>query len=329
MVKCFVTGATGFIGSHIVRLLIEKGHGVDALVRKTSSLDLIDGLPVSTVIGDITDPDSLFEGVSEDTEWLFHNAARMSDWGAKLRQWPINVEGTRNVLEAARKKDVERFIYTSSTALYGFCVEDMDEGSPRKPYQAYQESKLAAEDLVWEYSREYGIKATAVRPPSVVGHGDMYTGPQLINALKSGTWVYFGGGSNRQSFVHGEDVASLLILAAERFDEAQGNAYNVTSFVTEMRTFIEALADEIGVPKNFRKMPYRLAWGIGKTAESLYKAFNRKNSPLLTSFRVKLFGLDYCVDDSKARKELGYEPKWDFPSTIKDMVAWGGEYKPR
>jgi dihydroflavonol-4-reductase len=196
MVKCFVTGATGFIGSHITRLLTEKGHEVDVLVRKTSSLDLIDGLPVTTTTGDITDSDSLLAGISDDTEWLFHNAARMSDWGAKLRQWPINVGGTRNALEAARKKDVERFIYTSSTALYGFSEEVMDEESPRKPYQAYQESKLAAEDLVWEYSREYGIKATAIRPPSVVGHGDMYTGPQLINALKSGLWVYFGDGSN-------------------------------------------------------------------------------------------------------------------------------------
>jgi nucleoside-diphosphate-sugar epimerase len=329
MVKCFVTGATGFIGSHIARILTEKGHNVDVFVRKTSSLDLIDGLPVSTVTGDITDADSLFDGISEDTEWLFHNAARMADWGARPRQWPINVEGTRNVLEAARKKDVERFIYTSSTALYGFRGEEMDEESPRKPYQAYQESKLAAEDLVWEYGRDYGIKATVVRPPSVVGHGDMYTGPQLINALKSGSWVYFGDGSNRQSFVHGEDVASLLILTAEKFSKAQGNAYNVTSFVTEMRTFIEALADELGVQKNFRRIPYRLAWGVGRTAESLYKAFNRKNSPLLTTFRVKLFGLDYCVDDSKARKELDYRPKWDFSSTVKDMVAWGGEYKPR
>ncbi|MHA1924840.1 MAG: NAD-dependent epimerase/dehydratase family protein [Candidatus Thorarchaeota archaeon] len=329
MVKCFVTGATGFIGSHITRLLTEKGHEVDVLVRKTSSLDLIDGLPVTTTTGDITDSDSLLAGISDDTEWLFHNAARMSDWGAKLRQWPINVGGTRNALEAARKKDVERFIYTSSTALYGFSEEVMDEESPRKPYQAYQESKLAAEDLVWEYSREYGLKATAVRPPSVVGHGDMYTGPQLINALKSGLWVYFGDGSNHQSFVHGEDVASLLILAAEKFDIAQGNAYNVASFVTEMKTLIEALADEIGIPKNFRRIPYRLAWGVGKTAESLYKAFNRKNSPILTSFRVKLFGLNYCVNDSKARKELGYKPRWDFSSTVKDMVAWGGEYKPR
>ena len=117
MVKCFVTGATGFIGSHITRLLTEKGHDVDVLVRKTSSRDLIEGLPVDTVIGDITDPDSLFAGISEDTEWLFHNAARMSDWGAKPRQWPINVGGTRNILEAARKKDIEQFIYTSSTAL--------------------------------------------------------------------------------------------------------------------------------------------------------------------------------------------------------------------
>ncbi|MHA2379974.1 MAG: NAD-dependent epimerase/dehydratase family protein [Candidatus Thorarchaeota archaeon] len=329
MVKCFVTGGTGFIGSHIVRLLTEKDHSVNVLVRKTSRMDLIEGFPVSTVVGDVTELESLVNGVSDDTEWFFHNAARMSDWGGKVRNWPINVEGTRNALEVARKKDVPRFIYTSSTAVYGFSDKPMTEDTPKNPSGPYQQSKLAAEDLVWKYVKEYGIRATAVRPPTVVGRGDMYTGPMLIAAVKSGAWAYFGDGSNRQSFVHGEDVARCLILAAENFDRACGNSYNVTSFITEIRIFIEALADELGVPKNFRKIPYRAALALGKAAGGLFRAFHRQDGPLLTGFRVKLFGSDYSVDDSKVRLDLGFEPKWNFETTIKDMVEWGGELRPR
>ncbi|MFQ5834292.1 MAG: NAD-dependent epimerase/dehydratase family protein, partial [Candidatus Thorarchaeota archaeon] len=182
-----VTGGTGFIGSHIVRLLTQRDHKVDILVRKTSSRSLIEGLPASTVVGDITDLDSLVNGVSDDTEWFFHNAARFSDWGGKARNWPINVEGTRNTLEVARRKDIPQFIYTSSAAVYGFPGKPMTEDSPKKPEGSYQQSKYAAEELVWEYAKEYGIRATAVRPPTVVGHGDMYTGPLLIEALTSGT----------------------------------------------------------------------------------------------------------------------------------------------
>ncbi len=329
VVKCFVTGGTGFIGSHIVRLLTQKDHKVDILVRKTSSTKLIEGLPASTVVGDITDLDSLVSGVSDDTDWFFHNAARFSDWGGKARNWPINVDGTRNTLEITRRKDIPQFIYTSSAAVYGFPGKPMTEDSPKKPEGPYQQSKHAAEELVWEYAKEYGIRATAVRPPTVVGHGDMYTGPLLIEALKSGVWMYFGDGSNRHSFVHGEDVARCLITAAENFDQANGSAYNVTSFVSEFRVFIEALADELGVRKNFRRIPYKAALGLGRMAGGLFRAFHRRDAPILTAFRVKVFGTDYMLDDSKARQEIGYVPKWNFETTIKDMVEWGGELKPR
>ncbi|MFX1330749.1 MAG: NAD-dependent epimerase/dehydratase family protein [Promethearchaeota archaeon] len=329
MVECFVTGGTGFIGSHIVRLLTERGDHVNVLVRKTSNMELIENLPVSKAVGDITDIDSMASGISDHTEWFFHNAARMSEWGGKARNWPVNVEGTRNALEVARRKDVPQFIYTSSTALYGFPGKPMTEDSPRKPYESYQQSKLAAEELVWKYSQDYGIRATAVRPPTVVGHGDMYLGPILIEAVRSGTYVHLDGGKNRQSIVHGEDVARCLILAAENFGKAHGNAYNVTSFIVEMRVFIEALADELGVPKDFRSMPYKAALAVGKVTSGLFRAFHRKESPFLTAFRVKYMGSDYVVDDSKVRQELGYKPRWNLETTVRDMVEWGGEFKPR
>ncbi|MFX0054079.1 MAG: NAD-dependent epimerase/dehydratase family protein [Promethearchaeota archaeon] len=329
MVECFVTGGTGFIGSHIVRLLTEKGHHVNMLVRKTSNMELIENLPVSKVVGDITDIDSMLSGTTNDTEWFFHNAARMSEWGGKARNWPVNVDGTRNALEVARRKDVPQFIYTSSTALYGFPGKPMTEDSPKKPYESYQQSKLAAEELVWKYSQDYGISATAVRPPTVVGHGDMYLGPTLIEAVRSGTYVHFDGGKNRQSIVHGEDVARCLILAAENFGKAHENAYNVTSFIVEMRVFIEALADELRVPKDFRSVPYKAALAIGKMTSGLFRAFHRKDSPFLTAFRVKYLGSDYVVDDSKARQELGYKPRWNLETTVRDMVEWGGKFKPR
>ena len=331
MARCFVTGGTGFLGSHIVRQLAKKDHEVDILVRTTSNMDMIKGLPICIVEGDITDFDSLLAGVSDDVEFMFHNAAVMSDWGGKQRFYAVNIEGTRNVLEVIRRKDIPKLIHTSTAAFYRFpgSKTPMDEDYEKKPYNEYQRSKLIAEEVVQEYSRDYGIKATMIRPPAILGYGDMYTGPQMIKYIQKGTFAYFGDGSNNFSIAHAEDVARCLILASENFDKTEGEAYNVVSFVTEVRALIETLADELGVQKEFRSFPYGLIFGVGKLMDGLWRAFLRKKAPLLTSYRVMMFGRDFVVDDSKARKDLGYEPKWSLESTVKDMVAWGGSFKPR
>ncbi len=314
-----------------MRLLTEEGHEVTTLVRKSSSTELIDGLPVKNVAGDVTDSESLMRGVPDDTEWFFHNAAIMAEWGGRAHFHPVNVEGTQNVLETIRKKNIPRLIYTSSTAVYGFPnkKEPITEDWPWRPSNEYQDSKIAAEDLIRKYMKAYGIKATMVRPPTVLGRGDMYTGPQMIEVLKQGGMYYFGDGSNIQSFVHAEDTARCLILAAEKFDKSSGNAYNVVSFTSRFREFIEALQEGLDAPRRVRKMPYRVAWALGGLLGGLYKAFLRRTGPPLTTFRVKLFGTNYLIDGTKAKEDLGFEPTWNLESTVKDMIEWGGVVKPR
>lgn len=331
MANCFVTGGTGFIGSHIVRLLCEKGHSVTMLARETSDLHLIQDLKHKTAIGDLTNLDSLLNAVPDETERLFHNAAIMADWGSRKKYFPVNVEGTRHILEVMRRRDLPQLVHTSSTAVYGFpnTQKPLHEDDPYGPANAYQESKVEAEKLIRKYESDYGLNASIVRGPVALGHGDMFTTPQLIEFAKNGGMVLFSGGKNTQTYVHGEDFARCLVLAAENMNKAAGNAYNVGSFTCEYRELAEALTEELGLEMNFRNYPYPVAVGLGVIAERLYMAFNRKNAPLLTSFRVKMFGTEYIVDYSKAQKELGYEPKWDLKSTVKDMVEWGGFVKPR
>jgi nucleoside-diphosphate-sugar epimerase len=141
--------------------------------------------------------------------------------------------------------------------------------------------------------------------------------------------VLFGDGSNIQSFAHAEDVARCLILAAENPSKSMGEAFNVISFTSTYKEFVDAVVSELGVAINYRRIPYRVALGIGRLLGGIYSGLHRPNSPLLTPFRVKLFGSNYLIDISKAREELGYEPKWDLKSSAKDIVEWGGEVKPR
>lgn len=331
MVECFVTGATGFVGSHVTRLLIEKGHSVSILAREESDHHLLKGLEYRTSHGNITDAESIRKAVPSDVEWLFHNAAIMAEWGTKSKYFPVNVEGTRNILEVVRRLDIPQFIHTSSTAVYGFpnTEEKIREDSAFNPENAYQESKLAAEELIHEYQDNYGIRASMVRAPAVVGHGDMYTTPQLIEYAKTDGMVLFSGGLNMQTIAHGEDFARCLILTAENFSKAAGNAYNVGSFTCQWKEFCEALTAEAGAEPKYRNYPYSVALGLGIIAERLFRAFNRKHPPILTAFRVKMFGTQYVLDLSKAKEHLGYEPKWNLQSTVQDMVQWGGFVKPR
>ena len=331
MVQCFVTGGNGFVGSYIVRLLTEAQHDVTILRRETSNLSLLDGLSYKSGIGDVTDFESILNAVPEETEWFFHNAAIMKDWGGTSKFFPVNVEGTRNVLETLRKKDIPKFIHTSSTAVYGFpnIDEPLNENAPWKPMNTYQRSKAEAETLIKEYGEAYGIKASMIRGPTILGKGDMFTGPQLIERVKSGNMYTFGGGLNQQSYTHGEDFARCIILAAEKFDKAAGKAYNVTSFTCSFRELLEAIAEETESSKEFRNLPYSPSVALGKTAAGIYRAFHRGNSPLITHFRVKLFGSNYIIDSTKVREELGFNPKWDLPTTVHDIVQWGGKVKAR
>ncbi len=331
MVRCFVTGATGFVGSHIVNQLNLRGHDVSILARSNSNFDLLQGMNYGIVIGDVTNFESLKQGIPDDTEWLFHNAAIMAEWGSKKRFFSVNVEGTRNILEIARMKEIPNLIFTSSTAVYGFPNKrtPLNENDEWKPMNNYQKSKAESEKLVRQYIADYGLKATMVRAPTVLGKGDMYAGPQMIEFLKRGRMVTFGGGVHPQSYCHGEDFANCLVLCAENMGKAANNAYNVASFDCTFRQFLDTLADELGVEKNYRNFPYTVAVGLGSMMSGIYKAFNRKNAPLLTAFRVKLFGSKYLIDISKAHYEIGYAPKWDLVSTVKDMVEWGGTVRPR
>jgi nucleoside-diphosphate-sugar epimerase len=331
MADCFVTGGTGFIGHHIVKQLNEEQHDITVLIREDSSQELLEGLDYQTVVGDVTNLESLLEGVPNDTQWLFHNAAVMADWGGKEHYFPVNVGGTENILEVIRRKEIPQLMHTSSTAVYGFpeISESIPEDYEKNPANAYQESKLASEELIHEYIADYGIGASMIRPPVVLGEGDMFTGPQFIERIENGNMVVFGNGSNEQSFVHADDVARALVKAAENFKSAKNEAFNVTSFNCEFRELMTAIAEELGVEPSFREIPYGLAKAVGGFLGSLYRAFGRDNAPLLTSFRAKMFGSEYLIDDSKIREKIGFSPKWDLESTVRDMVEWRGFVKPR
>ncbi|MFX1546026.1 MAG: NAD-dependent epimerase/dehydratase family protein [Promethearchaeota archaeon] len=317
--KALVTGGTGFLGSHIVDELVEADYDVRVLARKSSNITQLPS-KIEVVVGDITLAETLTSAM-RDIEVVFNNAAIMEDWGDWSKFAPVNVEGTRNVLEAARKLDISTIAHTSSCALYGFPNSDtpITEDFPKNPFGDYQKSKWAAEQIVDDYVEIYGMDIVSVRPPFILGSRDHYTTPTIVDAIQKGQMVVIGNGKQVQSVVHARDAAYCLRLAAEH-PNSRGEAFNVTSFNLPAEELYTRYAELLAEKSTFRHIPYRVAWGFAVISEGFARLRRKKESPLMTIFRVKLLGTHYLIDSTKAEEKLGYQPRFDADATIQDSL---------
>ena len=237
-----VTGGAGFIGSHLVELLMRKGFSVRVLDNlSTGRLENIrehlNDPQFRFVRGDIRDRQSVEEAI-RGVQAVFHLAAITSvPYSVKhpeiTRQ--VNVEGTRKLLEACLRGGAERFIFVSSCAVYGEPEYlPVDEGHPTRPVSPYAESKLEAENLCREFQERYGLRTTVIRPFNVYGPGmrnDQYGGviARFIERLRLGKPpVIYGDGEQTRDFVHVEDAVRAMVLALES-RKAVGRTFNVAT----------------------------------------------------------------------------------------------------
>ncbi|HZD33238.1 MAG TPA: hopanoid-associated sugar epimerase, partial [Candidatus Angelobacter sp.] len=218
--KCFVTGATGFLGSHVARCLAAEGAELRLLVRATSRTDNIADLPADRIIGDLRDVESLRRGMS-GCDVVFHVAADYRLWAADGRElYQSNVEGTRNILQAARDSAVRRVVYTSSVATMGFGNNGnmTDEGTPvslANMIGDYKRSKFMAEQLVIEAARS-GQDVVLVNPTTPIGERDIKptpTGRIVVDFLQRKFPAYVDTGLN---LVDATDCAKGHLLAMEK-----------------------------------------------------------------------------------------------------------------
>ncbi|MBN1810889.1 MAG: NAD-dependent epimerase/dehydratase family protein, partial [Anaerolineae bacterium] len=206
--RVLVTGANGFVGATLCRKLVERGDSVRGLVRRTGDLSLLEGVLIEQVVGALDDLPSLV-AATQDVEVVYHVAAAVSDWGPLAYFRRVNVEGTKNVLEAAIQNGVRRFVYVSSAAVHSFVgAQDMDEQSPQLPTPfAYCQSKREAEALALAYHSRGKIVVAIVRPGDVYGPGDRVALLRLSRLLESGLMAHIGPGEKLGAFTYVENLA--------------------------------------------------------------------------------------------------------------------------
>lgn len=323
-----VTGATGLLGSHIVEQLCAAGQPVRVLVRPTSDTSFLDTLGVEKVLGDVTDRDSLTAAM-DGVKTVYHAAAQVGDWGKW--EWFVNVtiNGTVNMLDAAKAAGIERFLHVSSISAYGHPDGKglvIDESAPLgvslHKWSYYSRAKAEAEKLVWEAHQRGDVPVTVVKPSWLFGERDRASLPRLIRALRAGKTKLIGDGSNRLNLTYAGNEAEGCILAATN-PNALGESYNLScdGEITQAEYF-NKIAAAVGAKPVKRKVPYKIVYRVAFLMELFGHLFGRKKPPLVTRYSVWLIGRQCFFSPDKARKDLGWQPTVGYDESIARSVKW-------
>lgn len=304
----FVTGATGFVGSHVARALAEQGADLRLLVRSGSDPRNIEDLQADRVVGDLRDPASL-EKAAAGCEVVFHVAADYRLWVRDPEQMHrSNVEGTRAVLEAARKNGVRRVVYTSSVATMGFRSNGhvASEDSPvsvKDMIGPYKRSKYLAEQLALEAGRS-GMDVVVVNPSTPVGERDIKptpTGRIIVDFLKKKFPAYVDTGLN---LVDVDACARGHLAALEK--GRRGERYILGGENLTLKQILDKLAAITGLPSPKVRVPYAMALATGVVDEVVTgHILNRE--PRATIDAVRMGRKKMFVSSAKAEQELGWK----------------------
>ena len=320
--KCFVTGATGFLGSHVARQLLSQGAQLRLLVRPTSRIDNIADLPAERVVGDLRDLESLKRGMS-GCEFVFHVAADYRLWTRNGQElYDSNVEGTRNVLAAARDSGVRRVVYTSSVATMGFGNNGRltDEKTPvtlSNMIGDYKRSKFMAEQLVIEAGRG-GQNVVIVNPTTPIGERDIKptpTGRIVVDFLRRKFPAYVDTGLN---LVDVADCALGHLLAMEK--AVPGERYILGGENLTLKQILDKLAAITGLPSPKLKLPYAVAYATG-VVDTVVSGKILKREPRVTLDAVRMGRKKMFITSAKAERELGWNPG-PVDGALRRAVEW-------
>ncbi len=325
--NCFVTGASGFIGANLVQELVARGHRVKVLLRPESDRRGLRGVEFECVEGDLSDRDRLKRGMA-GCAWCFHVAASYHLW---LRDYApmyaANVEGTRNVLEAAAAAGCDRLVYTSTVGCIGYPrpaegrLVSSDETTPVAEEQMsnhYKRSKWQAEQIAVELARN-GLPVIVVNPTAPIGPRDVKptpTGKVIVDFLNRQMPAYLETGLN---YVHVRDVAVGHILAAEKGRVGERYILGNAEGNWTMNEAFAVLEQISGVPAPKLRIPYFVALAAARVNEGLSILTGKPPKAPLAGVRMAKYKMFF--NPAKAVRELGL-PQTAPRRALADAVAW-------
>ncbi|MGW8314273.1 MAG: NAD-dependent epimerase/dehydratase family protein [Bacteroidales bacterium] len=334
-IRVLLTGGSGFLGGAMIRELLDPSapFPVECVcILDPESPEMDSDSRVYWIRGDVRDPDTVSQAV-QGVDLVIH-AAAIVDWGTRSEEeiMGVNVEGTRNVVDACRENGVKALVFTSSLDVLfsGNPLREVDESAPypEKHGSSYCVSKYLAEKLVLE-SNGNGMKTCSLRPADIYGEGDPYHLGNLIGMARKGFYIRLGDGTSRCQHVYVGNVAHAHLLAARALLEGHGNVAGQAYFITDgPGTNFFAFFDRFVTGAGYRIWPRNLwlprgvAYTLGVISEGLAILARpvRRYRPKLSRFAVVYTCTDYTFSSGKALRDFGFVPRYDEEEAFRRTV---------
>ena len=326
--KIMVTGGGGFIGSHIVRQLLQRGDTAVAVNR--SSYPGLRDIGAETLQGDIRDRDFALRAC-RGCDAVIHTAAKTGNLFGRFQDYyENNVAGTGNIIEACRRSGIARLVFTSSPSVV-FDNRPQEGVNESRPYplryeSPYPRTKALAEQMVLQANGRDGLLTTSIRPHIVWGPGDTQILPRLLARAKAGQIVQVGDGTNKVDMTYVEDAARAHLLALDALREnapAAGSAYFISqNEPVVLWVWVRSLLKTLGLPPISRSISLPLARTLGNAFELAYRLLPLHGEPRLTRFLATELAVSHYYDISRARRDFGYEPQFTMDQAMEKTLPY-------
>jgi 2-alkyl-3-oxoalkanoate reductase len=323
--RAFVTGGLGFTGAALVRRLLDEGHSVSVLDKNPGiAREELAGRGAEITLGSITDRETVAR-CTRDAEVVFHVAAAFRETGAPdALYFAVNVEGTRNVVEAAIECGARKLIYTSTQGVHGHIENPPgDENSPIAPEDYYQETKYLGEEVIRDRA-EGKIEYTILRPTAIYGPGDPERFLMIFRRANRGRFLMFGGGATFYHPVYIDNLVDAYLLAMQH-GRGAGQVYLIADeHYLPIRELVTKVGDALGKPVTIWSPPLWPVIVAGHIVERVCKPLSI-NPPIFPR-RVDWFRQVRAFRIDKARRELGYQPRVDLEQGLRRTAQWYQEH---
>jgi UDP-glucose 4-epimerase len=320
--KVLITGSNGFIGSNLCRHLLAEGFDVYGLVRKSSDLHFLEGLPVKLITGDLGDPAGL--DFPRDTAYIVHAASIVSDLATDTECEAGIFSLTVNFVQKIKDLGIKpkRFVYISTTLVLGYLGTNLGEDKPGRSadFMPYVRGKKKTETYLMGKARSDHLPVVILRPGDTYGPNDRTACDKILRAAELGVPIIVGAGRHRFAFCYIDNLCQAVQLAFKN-DKAVGNAYTVTNgILPTWRQFFSGLQKGLGKRQRIH-VPVWLARALASTQE-LRKKVSPGFQPDLTQYRIQRITTETTYDISRTVAELGYRPDNDTERQIRTIVKW-------
>lgn len=320
MKKVLVTGATGFTGEYLCRHLVSKGYEVRGLSLPGIDTENLEKEGVRIFLGDLTEKETLIEPV-EGVDVIYHIAAVYREENIPKKVfWAVNCDGTKNLLEVAERAKIKRFVHCSTVGVQGEIRNPpASEEAPYNPGDYYQESKMEGELVALDFFRNRGLPGVVFRPVGIYGPGDTRF-LKLFRYIQNGTFRMFGSGEVLYHLTYIDDLIDGILLVGEK-PNIEGEIFTLAGDrYTTLNELVGIIANVLGVTVPRRHFPVWPIWLAGAVCELCCRPF--RIDPPIYRRRVDFFIKDRAFDISKAREKLGYQPKVDLQTGLRETAEW-------